>query len=142
MERKGSGLGKIVNPIKGLSYFTERMLPQFFSDRAQFTITFPNILLAWQQNHSKVDAYPMDNNDTQDDTQDCTKDCTKEITERQGVIVNILGLNATITIPEIARKTSISERTVKSEIKILQELGVLRRVGGRKNGYWEVVKKE
>lgn len=44
MERKGSGMGKIINPIKALPYFEERMLPSFFSDRAQFTVTFPNMI--------------------------------------------------------------------------------------------------
>ena len=46
MERKGSGMGKIINPIKTLPYFEEKMLPSFFSDRAQFTVTFPNMILA------------------------------------------------------------------------------------------------
>lgn len=44
MERKGSGMGKIIDPIKALPYFSEKMLPKFFSARAQFTITFPNII--------------------------------------------------------------------------------------------------
>ena len=51
MERKGSGMGKIINPIKALPYFEERMLPTFFSDHAQFTVTFPNMILAWQESH-------------------------------------------------------------------------------------------
>ncbi len=51
MERKGSGMGKIINPIKALPYFEERMLPTFFSDRAQFTVTFPNMILAWEESH-------------------------------------------------------------------------------------------
>ena len=29
MERKGSGMGKIINPIKALPYFEEKMLPTF-----------------------------------------------------------------------------------------------------------------
>lgn len=51
MERKGSGMGKIINPIKALPYFNERMLPSFFSDRAQFSITFPNIIEVWREEH-------------------------------------------------------------------------------------------
>lgn len=30
MERKGSGMGKIINPIIALPYFEEKMLPSFF----------------------------------------------------------------------------------------------------------------
>ena len=71
MERKGSGMGKIINPIKALPYFEERMLPTFFSDRAQFTITFPNMILAWQESHPGIEANIMENDDgTQDVTQD------------------------------------------------------------------------
>lgn len=72
--------------------------------------------------------------------QNCTKDCTKEITDRQNLIIDLLSLSATITIPEIARKTSISERTIKNEIKVLQELGIICRKGGRKTGHWEIIK--
>ena len=71
MERKGSGMGKIINPIKVLPYFEERMLPTFFSDCAQFTVTFPNMILAWQESHPGMEANIMENDDgTQGGTQD------------------------------------------------------------------------
>lgn len=60
MERKGSGMGKIINPIKALPYFEEKMLPSFFSDRAQFTVTFPNMILAWQESHPGIEANIME----------------------------------------------------------------------------------
>ena len=61
MERKGSGMGKIINPIKALPYFEERMLPSFFSDRAQFTVTFPNMILAWQESHPDIEVNFVEN---------------------------------------------------------------------------------
>ena len=71
MERKGLGMGKIINPIKALPYFEERMLPTFFSDRAKFTVTFPNMILAWQESHPGMEANIMENDDgTQGGTQD------------------------------------------------------------------------
>ena len=71
MERKGLGMGKIINPIKALPYFEERMFPTFFSDRAQFTVTFPNMILAWQESHPGMEANIMENDDvTQGGTQD------------------------------------------------------------------------
>lgn len=63
MERKGSGMGKIINPIKALPYFEEKMLPSFFSDRAQFTVTFPNMILAWQESHPGIEGNIMENDD-------------------------------------------------------------------------------
>ncbi len=43
-----------------------------------------------------------------------------------------------ITIPELAGLIGITERSVERNIQKLQGLGVLRRVGGRKKGHWEV----
>jgi ATP-dependent DNA helicase RecG len=75
MERKGSGMGKIINPIKALPYFEEKMLPTFFSDRAQFTVTFPNMILAWQETHPNIEVNFVENkDDTQGDTQDDTQE--------------------------------------------------------------------
>ena len=56
MERKGSGMGKIINPIKALPYFEEKMLPTFFSDRAQFTVTFPNMNLSLAESHPDIEV--------------------------------------------------------------------------------------
>ena len=69
---------------------------------------------------------------------DFPKDCTKQLTERQSIIVNNILLSATITIPEIARKTGVSERTVKTDIADLQAKGILTREGGRKDGRWVI----
>jgi len=44
-----------------------------------------------------------------------------------------------ITIPEMAEKIGITERSIQRNIQKLQAEGFLRRVGGRKEGSWEVV---
>ncbi|MDR0764480.1 MAG: winged helix-turn-helix transcriptional regulator [Synergistaceae bacterium] len=43
-----------------------------------------------------------------------------------------------ITIPELASLVGITERSVERNIQKLQRDGLLKRVGGRKEGYWEV----
>jgi ATP-dependent DNA helicase RecG len=51
-----------------------------------------------------------------------------------------LSENAKLTIPELARKMGISARKISQELKSLQEdFQVLKREGGRKNGYWVVL---
>ena len=65
----------------------------------------------------------------------------KEISERQSVILDLVRLSATVTIPEIARKTNVSERTVKTDISDFQAKGILAREGGRKDGRWVIIKK-
>ena len=78
----------------------------------------------------------LDENDISGRGNDCTKDCTYELSERQQVILDIIRLSATVTLPEIALKLSLGVRTIKTEIKKLQDKGILIREGGRKEGKW------
>jgi ATP-dependent DNA helicase RecG len=43
-----------------------------------------------------------------------------------------------ITIPELASLIGISERSVERNIQKLRQNGLLKRVGGRKEGHWEI----
>jgi ATP-dependent DNA helicase RecG len=43
-----------------------------------------------------------------------------------------------ITIPELARKLSVSGKTIKRDLTRLKETGRLNRVGPDKGGRWEV----
>ena len=47
--------------------------------------------------------------------------------------------NPSATQKEIAAEIGKSERTVKSMTIALQEKIILRRVNGKRNGYWEFV---
>ncbi len=47
-----------------------------------------------------------------------------------------------ITIPELAEQIGITERSIQRNIQKLQAEGFLRRVGGRKEGYWEVIESD
>jgi ATP-dependent DNA helicase RecG len=42
-----------------------------------------------------------------------------------------------ITIPELAELLGITERSVQRNIQKLKQAGLLSRIGGRKEGYWE-----
>ena len=71
---------------------------------------------------------------------ECKKECKKELSELQMLIMGALSENAKLTIPELARKMGISARKISQELKSLQEeFQVLKREGGRKNGYWVVL---
>lgn len=47
-----------------------------------------------------------------------------------------------IKIEEIAEKVGVSIRTIKSVIKFYEDIGEIRRVNGKRFGYWEVVEKK
>ena len=108
MERKGLGMGKIINAIKALPYFEERRLPTFFSYRAHFTVTFPNMILAWQESHPGIEANIMENDDvTQGGTQD--DDLDKWIEYQVAVFPKI-------TTEELSAQSGLTSRTIKRHI--------------------------
>ena len=63
----------------------------------------------------------------------------KELSDIQLTILSLIENNDKITIPVLARKTGTSERTLSRELKIMrEELKVLTREGGRKDGRWVI----
>ena len=62
----------------------------------------------------------------------------ESVGKASGIILDSCRERNTITIPELAVLTAITERSVERNIQKLQKNGLLRRVGGRKEGRWEV----
>lgn len=56
-------------------------------------------------------------------------------------ILQMISENPGITRDMLAESAGISSRMVAKHLKSLQEQGVLKRIGGRKDGYWEVLSK-
>ena len=44
-----------------------------------------------------------------------------------------------VTISEMSLKTEVATRTIVRDLDELQALGVIARVGGRKEGHWVIV---
>lgn len=65
----------------------------------------------------------------------------ENVGKTSGKILDACQKNNTITIPEIAVLVGVTERSIERNIRKLQTNGLLRRVGGRKEGYWEVMEK-
>ena len=69
----------------------------------------------------------------------CKKGCKKELSDLQKLILDMLSEDSKTTIPELAGKMGMSARKVSQELKSLrEEFQVLKREGGRKNGYWVI----
>ena len=68
------------------------------------------------------------------------KDDRKELTERQEVIISLIKENDRITIDDMTEKIKVSEKTIRRELSILYEKGILIREGGRKDGRWVILK--
>lgn len=142
MERKGSGMGKIINPFKVLPYFSERLLPSFFSDRAQFTVTFPNIVKIWLEEHPDIEAkidvtQDVTQGDTQGDTQDDTQGDTQKDNLDQWIEYQV-ATNPKVTVKKLAKESGKSAITIKRH---LAKMPHVRFIGSGYSGHWEVNKK-
>ena len=72
--------------------------------------------------------------------QKTTQKTTQNLTEQQQAILSFLKENPEATRKEISKNLSnITEDGVKYNLSRLQELGLLKRVGGRKQGYWQLI---
>lgn len=88
--------------------------------------------------------------DPKDDLKDDPKDDKKELTERQRIILNLLSEDNTLSAKAISEKISekasekaseifsVSARTIETDIARLKSEGYIVRVGGRKDGRWEL----
>jgi ATP-dependent DNA helicase RecG len=63
----------------------------------------------------------------------------ESVGKASGMILNVCREKPSVTIPELAVLIGITERSVQRNIQKLQKDGLLRRVGGRKEGHWEVI---
>lgn len=77
------------------------------------------------------------------DDQSGTKGGTKtylELSFSLEQIVNLIVANPSISIAEIAAQTKKAKSGVQKQVKRLQEMDIIRRVGPNKGGHWEIVK--
>ena len=128
MEKRGSGLKKIYNETCALDGYDETLRPLFKSTTSIFATTIFRL---------KDNGYDgrVDGGDV---LKDVTKDVIKELAERQRLILSLIDADVTITVREMSQKLRVVERTVMRDISDLQEKGLLKRVGGRKDGRWVV----
>ncbi|MDX7997819.1 HTH domain-containing protein [Xenorhabdus sp. Reich] len=53
-------------------------------------------------------------------------------------ILSVIAVCPAITIIQLADELEVSRRTIERNIKILQDIGRLVRVGAKKGGYWRI----
>lgn len=58
------------------------------------------------------------------------------------IILVLLAMDASITAEEISALIGISERAVFSNLDKLKNANLIERIGGRKEGYWQIIEQE
>ena len=76
-----------------------------------------------------------------DQTEEISQESTLKSTLKgtQKTIVEIIVSNPNVTIPEVARQLDLNPRGIAKHFKVLQDKGIIRRVGPDKGGHWEVI---
>ena len=118
IEKYGTGIQRVIN------LFREAGLP---------VPEFRNISDGFQ-----VTIFDSDQNVGKDVGKDVSKDVGKDLTDLQRKIKDSMKNDPLITIPELAKMTNVTNRTIERNIAILKETGMIRRYGGRKDGKWIV----
>ena len=67
---------------------------------------------------------------------------TNKLTEHQIVISNSIRecvqLNLQLNTTDLSNKLSIGFKTMQRELKVIETLGLIVRVGNKKTGHWEI----
>ena len=125
MERKGSGLTKIINAYKNANNYDESKAPQFISSRVEFTVILKNL------NYGE-------NRDNKSEINDVSQAAEQYVQRTEEVFLNILRKNPYISRKELSKLLMISEDGVKYQLKKLKRKGLIEHIGASRGGYWEV----
>ena len=63
-----------------------------------------------------------------------------ELSNNQTKIIELISVNPNITIVEMAEQAQLAVTTIENNLGKLQELKIIKRVGSRKTGRWELLK--
>lgn len=142
MERRGSGMKKILGEYARFESLKEYHTPEFTSNASEFHVHL------WNLNYG-TDVVKDVANDTADVTKGFVKgfvkeptQFTKEFVKAQRRIYKLISTNSQINITAIAANLGVSTRQVQKYLRRLTELQLIAREGGRKNGIWKILDKD
>ena len=150
MERRGSGMKKIIDAYKQYEHLVDFHMPEFSSNASEFHVTL------WNLNFDdKVigeitsDGIPLIEEIRKGNEVVFTKEFikepaefTKEFIKASRQIYKLISMNPHISTAKMAESMGLSTRQVLKYIKRLQELHKVARIGGRKAGEWKIIDEE
>ncbi len=146
MERRGSGMKKIINAYKQYEHLTDYRSPEFTSNASEFHVTLWN--LNFEDNvigEITPTGTPMIKEFVKDDGEVVVKDApqfAKEFVKASRQIYKLISQNPHISAAQIAESIGLSARQVQKYMKRLQDLKKIARIGGRKAGEWKIIDEE
>ncbi|WP_373174624.1 ATP-binding protein [Prevotella merdae] len=151
MERRGSGMKKIIGAYKRFEGIKGYRAPKFRSDATEFHVTL------WNLNYDEsaigeispteipliIQEYKGKDKDlfVKEFVKD-TPQFAKEFVKASRKIYKLISQNPHISAAQIAESIGLSPRQVQKYMKRLQDLDKIVRVGGRKTGEWKIIDEE
>ncbi len=141
MERRGSGMKKIIGEYKRFEKLANYHTPEFNSNASEFHVTL------WNLNYGMdvIKDNPHVVKDVVKDVENVVKakaNVTKEFIKAQRQIYRLISQTPQINATQMSENMGISLRQVQRYLKQLADLNLIIREGGRKNGFWKIMDDE
>ena len=120
-------------------YFKNALVRANYSNRDKGIIATTRYLELFLRNLILGEHNSLSNKDLHVSSSESPAELTVSV-DRDTAILDIIRSNPAVTLDEVASRIGKSTRTVKTAVKLLQEQGILERVGGKKLGSWQVNK--
>lgn len=148
MERRGSGMKKIINTYRRYGHLSDCHAPEFTSNASEFHVILWNLNFDGNANNTTTDKVSQEVEFIKEPvkfTKEFIKEpveFTKEFIKASRQIYKLISTNPKVSTAQMADSMELSTRQVLKYLKRLQELGKIARVGGRKIGEWKIVDEE
>lgn len=144
MERRGSGMKKIIDAYKQYEHLTTYHAPEFNSNSSEFHVTLWNLNYVEEEESEflkEKKEFLKGPNGFLKEKKEFLKD-EKEFLRVKRMIYKMVSTNPQITVAKMSVTIGLSDRQVRKYIKKMTDLNLIIREGGRKNGSWKIIDKE
>ncbi|MGN0224795.1 MAG: ATP-binding protein [Prevotella sp.] len=150
MERRGSGMKKIINTYRLYEHLSGYHAPEFTSNASEFHVTLWNLNYKGEiMEELTPDNIPLIQEFVKDNGEVVVKEFVKgpskfakEFVKASRQIYKLISQNPHISAIQMSESMNLSPRQVQKYLRRLQELGKIARIGGRKMGEWKIVDEE
>ena len=144
MERRGSGMRKIIDAYKQYEHLTTYHAPEFNSNSSEFHVTLWNLNYVEEEESEflkEKKEFLKGPDEFLKGKKEFLKD-EKEFLRVKRMIYMMVSTNPQITVARMSVTIGLSDRQVRKYIKKMTDLNLIIREGGRKNGNWKIIDKE